>query len=168
MKTESIDELRTRLRSCLSVPRWIDEVAARAPFDSAEELLRVAREAASPLSRAEVDAALAEHPRIGDTPLGDSRASRFSRGEQASADADDAELAAALAAGNRAYEEKFGRVFLIRAAGRSRAEIVAELNRRLGLADDEEARIVAAELRDIALLRLAALSAGPEGPEAGR
>ena len=56
--------------------------------------------------------------------------------------------------GNRAYEEKFGRVFLIRAAGRSRAEILAELRRRLELDPDAELEQVAAELRDIALLRI--------------
>jgi 2-oxo-4-hydroxy-4-carboxy-5-ureidoimidazoline decarboxylase len=38
---------------------------------------------------------------------------------------------AALVAGNRAYEERFGHVFLIRAAGRSPEEMLAELRRRL-------------------------------------
>ena len=66
----------------------------------------------------------------------------------------DPELAGALLAGNQAYEEKFGRVFLIRAAGRSRAEILAELHRRLELDPDAELQQVAAELRDIALLRI--------------
>jgi 2-oxo-4-hydroxy-4-carboxy-5-ureidoimidazoline decarboxylase len=45
-------------------------------------------------------------------------------------------------------------VFLIRARGRSRAEILAELTRRLGLDDATELAIVGSELRDIALLRL--------------
>ena len=44
----------------------------------------------------------------------------------------DAAIAAALAEGNRAYEERFGRVFLIRAAGRSAPEILAALTERLG------------------------------------
>ena len=56
--------------------------------------------------------------------------------------------------GNRAYEEKFGRIFLIRAAGRSRPEILAELQRRLLLDPEAEVKVVAAELRDIALLRI--------------
>ena len=38
---------------------------------------------------------------------------------------------AELVAGNIAYERRFGRVFLIRAAGRSGPEILAELRRRL-------------------------------------
>ena len=71
----------------------------------------------------------------------------------------DPEQAERLAAGNRAYEERFGRVFLIRAAGRSRAEILAELERRLALDPEEEIGIVGAELRDIALLRIPQLFA---------
>ncbi|HEV7949033.1 MAG TPA: 2-oxo-4-hydroxy-4-carboxy-5-ureidoimidazoline decarboxylase, partial [Glaciihabitans sp.] len=53
-----------------------------------------------------------------------------------------------------AYEARFGRVFLIRAAGRSRAEILSELTRRLELDDETELAIVGEQLRDIALLRL--------------
>jgi 2-oxo-4-hydroxy-4-carboxy-5-ureidoimidazoline decarboxylase len=49
-------------------------------------------------------------------------------------------------------------VFLIRAAGRSRRDILGELQRRLVLDDDTEAAIVGSELRDIALLRLAVLA----------
>jgi 2-oxo-4-hydroxy-4-carboxy-5-ureidoimidazoline decarboxylase len=43
----------------------------------------------------------------------------------------DAATRAALLDGNRAYEERFGHVFLIRAAGRSPEEMLAELRRRL-------------------------------------
>jgi 2-oxo-4-hydroxy-4-carboxy-5-ureidoimidazoline decarboxylase len=86
--------------------------------------------------------------------VGEGAAQNFSRSEQQSVDADDAELATALAAGNAAYEQRFGRVFLIRAAGRSRAEILAELERRIVLPDDEEIVIVGEQLRDIAVLRL--------------
>ena len=64
-----------------------------------------------------------------------------------------------MADGNRAYEERFGRIFLIRAAGRSRPEILAELHRRLALTDDAEAAEVADQLRQIALLRLRTLFA---------
>ena len=78
----------------------------------------------------------------------------MSRGEQAGVDAGDAALAAELHAGNRAYEERFGRVFLIRAAGRSGREILDELNRRLDNTDEDEIREVAEQLREIALLRL--------------
>ena len=147
--------LREGLVTCLAVPRWVDEVAAGAPYASLDDLLDAAGVAATPLSPDEVDQALTDHPRIGEQSTGDSPTSAFSAAEQASSASDDAELAAQLAAGNRAYEEKFGRIFLIRAAGRTRPEIVAELHRRLELEPDDEIKVVAAELRDIALRRIA-------------
>ncbi|TFC07074.1 2-oxo-4-hydroxy-4-carboxy-5-ureidoimidazoline decarboxylase [Cryobacterium adonitolivorans] len=152
------DDLRTALLACLAVPRWADEVTGQAPFASAAALIDAARAAATPLPRSEIDQAMAEHPRIGEKPRGTSQAAGFSRAEQASEDADDADLAAAIADGNRVYEERFDRVFLIRAAGRSRREILAELERRLTLDDATEAAIVGSELRDIALLRLGVLA----------
>jgi 2-oxo-4-hydroxy-4-carboxy-5-ureidoimidazoline decarboxylase len=63
-------------------------------------------------------------------------------------------VAVAIAAGNAAYEERFGRVFLIRAAGRSPEAILAELRRRLGNDDDDEAREALRQLAEIAILRL--------------
>ena len=152
------DELGRALRACLAVPRWVTDVAGHAPFESVAALIEVARAAATPLARAEIDEAMAEHPRIGEKPTGTSQAAGFSRAEQASSDAGDADLAAAIADGNRAYEERFDRVFLIRAAGRSRREILAELRRRITLDDETEAAIVGSELRDIALLRLGVLA----------
>jgi 2-oxo-4-hydroxy-4-carboxy-5-ureidoimidazoline decarboxylase len=156
----SADHLRVDLRACLAVPRWIDEVAARAPFGSVDELLEAGREAANPLTAEEVEAALADHPRIGEKPVGEGAAQQFSRAEQESLDADDADLADAIAEGNAVYEKRFGRVFLIRAAGRSRGEILEELNRRIRLSDDEEFTIVEQQLREIALLRLEQMFGG--------
>jgi 2-oxo-4-hydroxy-4-carboxy-5-ureidoimidazoline decarboxylase len=46
---------------------------------------------------------------------------------------------------------------LIRAAARSRPEILAELNRRLQLDPETELGVVGSELRDIALLRISQL-----------
>lgn len=154
-------ELRADLTAALSITRWVDDVAAAAPFTSLDELLAVASAAATPLSQAEIDEAMAHHPRIGEKPAGEGAAQSFSRSEQASVDADDAELAASLARGNADYEARFDRVFLIRAAGRSRAEILAELRRRIELDDATELAIVGEQLRDIALLRLEKTFADP-------
>jgi 2-oxo-4-hydroxy-4-carboxy-5-ureidoimidazoline decarboxylase len=62
---------------------------------------------------------------------------------------------AAIADGNAAYE-RFGRVFLIRAAGRTPEQMRAELERRLGNDDETEAAEALDQLREIALLRLEA------------
>ncbi|MDH6181588.1 2-oxo-4-hydroxy-4-carboxy-5-ureidoimidazoline decarboxylase [Microbacteriaceae bacterium SG_E_30_P1] len=142
--------LREGLAASLAVPRWVEDVASAAPFDDLAALLAAAHAAATPLSPAEIDEAIAHHPRIGEKPKGEGTSQSFSRAEQGS----DTEFAEEIAAGNRAYEERFGRVFIIRAAGRGRAEILAELTRRLELDNDTELAIVGEQLRDIALLRL--------------
>lgn len=148
---------REQLGTALGVARWVDEVAAAGPFGDLDALLATAAAAASELSPAEIDEALAHHPRIGEKPADAAIGAEHSRREQASPDADDPQLAARLAAGNAAYEQRFGRTFLIRAAGRSRAEIVAELDRRLTLDDASELGVVGEQLRDIAILRLTAM-----------
>lgn len=137
-------ELRARLRTALGVRRWVDDVASRAPYDDLDALLKYAGAAATPLSPDEIVEAIRDHPRIGE------QGSALSRAEQGSS----TELADEIAAGNAAYEARFGRIFLIRAAGRTRAEILAELRRRLELDDATELIIVGEQLRDIALLRL--------------
>jgi len=148
-------ELRDGLTAALAVPRWVEDVAARAPFDSLDELQLLAYTEATPLAAAEIEQAIAHHPRIGEKPVGAGTSQALSRAEQGEA----TELAEELAAGNAAYEARFGRVFIIRAAGRSRTEMLAELNRRLELDAATELVIVGEQLRDIALLRLEKLFA---------
>ena len=158
-----LTELRAGLMASLGVPRWVDEVVRVAPFESVADLLQVAREAATPLSAGEIDEAIAHHPRIGEKPVGDGAAQALSRNEQAGLGSDEEDLVAAIAAGNVTYEERFGRVFIIRAAGRSRAEILAELKRRLELPNSSELEIVGEQLREIALRRIERLWAAPGG-----
>lgn len=145
------------LRPCLDIPRWLNELADGRPYCSLEELLAAGRTAANPFTRAEIEAALAHHPRIGERALGRSTEARLSRSEQAGLGVAYAAIEQALAEGNLAYERKFGRVFLIRAAGRSREEILAALHARLRHTGEEEQSITGQQLREIAVLRLEGL-----------
>ena len=144
------------LRPCLDIPRWCNEIAAARPFATPGELLSFAELAAPAFTEAEIDAALAHHPRIGERLAGPGTEAKFSRGEQASVTGLD-DVQERLAAGNRAYEDKHGRVFLIRAAGRSAEEILANLQERLEHTPEEEVPLIAGQLRDIAILRLEGL-----------
>jgi 2-oxo-4-hydroxy-4-carboxy-5-ureidoimidazoline decarboxylase len=151
----SESQLREHLATALSVQRWVDDVAADAPFADESELVASAERAGASLTEAEIDEALAHHPRIGESPVGEGSAQEFSRREQqASQLTDDPAEVKALAEGNATYEERFGRVFVVRAAGRSKAEIIAELERRLKLDDESEKREAGAQLVEIAVLRL--------------
>lgn len=146
------DALATAM-SCAAVPRWAREVTAGRPYPDVAAALERARGAAVPFTDDEVDAALARHPRIGQRPTTDGRDAEHSRREQAGV-GDDPELARRLEEGNRRYEDRFGHVFLIRAAGRDAAQILAALEERLGNDPATERRVAAEQLREIAVLRL--------------
>lgn len=110
-----------------------------------------------------MDAALAHHPRIGQKPAGalSGAEAEHSRREQAAVGSDGHTAALWLQA-NRDYEERFGRIFLIRAAGRSQQEMLASLQERLRNDPAAEARVRAGQLAEIALLRLQDQLDGPD------
>ena len=147
-------EIVSALRPCLDIPRWVDQIADERPFSSTEDLILHARRAAYPFTAHEVESALAHHPRIGERAAGDSSEARLSRDEQDALGAASDAVTAALTEGNRSYEEKFGRVFLIRAAGRSKEEILEALQVRISHTAAEEEPIVQQQLREIAIHRL--------------
>ena len=155
--SEPREEALALLRPCLDIPRWCSALVDGRPYASVGELVTMAESVASPFTIDEVDGALAQHPRIGERPSGSHAEARFSRAEQAGIGTPETAVAAALVEGNIAYERRFGRVFLIRAAGRSATEILGALNERLGHSDDEELPVVAEQLRQIAVLRLKGL-----------
>jgi 2-oxo-4-hydroxy-4-carboxy-5-ureidoimidazoline decarboxylase len=146
-------EAMRRLLTCLNVPRWAAEVVGGRRYADYAALAAQAEASAAQLSDAELSAALDGHPRIGER-AGAGHDAEFSSREQAEVDRNDPDVMAALAEGNREYERRFDRVFLIRAARRSSSEILAELRRRLGNDDETERAETVAALREIALLRL--------------
>jgi 2-oxo-4-hydroxy-4-carboxy-5-ureidoimidazoline decarboxylase len=155
------ERLEADLLACCAAPAWADRIAADRPYRSTEDLYATADAAARALSWPDVRQALSAHPRIGERAEGDSRGAAWSRREQAAAGqgADDA-TQAALADANRAYEQRFGHVFLIFASGRAPEEILAAARQRLANDDETERAVVADELRRIALLRLERLLDG--------
>ncbi len=148
------DRLRPLLAACCDVPRWVDGILAGRPYGDLEALTQVADKAVREFDASEVERALAAHPRIGDRAAGAGTEAAWSRNEQSGV-GDDPDVRAALAAGNREYEERFGRVFLICATGLSAQEMLTSLRQRLTHDESAEAAVVQEELRKIALLRLA-------------
>lgn len=142
------------VRSCAHVDRWVDAVVAARPYRTVADVVAAFEDLANPWTDAEIDAALARHPRIGERAAGAAADARLSRSEQAQvADAAD-DVVAQIAAGNRAYEDKFGHVFLIRAAGRSAEDMLAALRYRMNNTPEQERANAAANLREIAALRI--------------
>jgi 2-oxo-4-hydroxy-4-carboxy-5-ureidoimidazoline decarboxylase len=154
---EPPDRVAAALRACNAAPRFAAEVVAGRPYPDVDSLVARAEEVARSLSWAEVSLALATHPRIGDRPEGSSAEAEASRREQSSMTDADTATRTALLEGNRAYEERFGHVFLIRAAGRSPEEMLAELRRRLANDAGAERAEVTEQLAQITGLRVRGL-----------
>jgi 2-oxo-4-hydroxy-4-carboxy-5-ureidoimidazoline decarboxylase len=144
-------ESRDRLAAALHVRRWVDEISAGGPYPSVDALVAAGERAAEGLSDAEIDEAIAADvvPSPGTDREGLRRA--------------DEGPDAAVARGDQVYEERFGRAFVIRTAGRSRQEVLDELQRRLKNDPDQETQETKEQLREIAALRLRTLFAEP-GP----
>lgn len=137
--------------------RWASIVAECAPFADRDELHAAADEAFDQLDSDDWLEAFAHHPRIGDVEALRERfaaSGALSEAEQAGMHAAGEDVVAELAAGNAAYEERFGFVFLIRAAGRSAAEMLEHQRRRLGNDRDTELGIAASQQREITHLRI--------------
>jgi OHCU decarboxylase len=146
--------LRPMLAACCDVPRWVDGILAKRPYGDLAALTAVADQTLRELDDDEVDRALQAHPRIGDRAQGAGTEAAWSRKEQSGV-GDDPDVREALAEGNREYEQRFGRVFLICATGLSAEEMLASLRQRLTHDESSETPVVHEELRKIALLRLA-------------
>nr|WP_245162253.1 2-oxo-4-hydroxy-4-carboxy-5-ureidoimidazoline decarboxylase [Brevibacterium marinum] len=150
----STDEARELLRPCLDVDRWIDGVVAARPFSTVDSALTSGHSSANPLTDEEISTAMSHHPRIGEKAKGSSAEAAHSSREQAGLGVLEGNVQDRLAAGNAAYEERFDRVFLIRAAGRDPEEILGELERRMANTERQELAEVGEQLIQIATLRL--------------
>jgi 2-oxo-4-hydroxy-4-carboxy-5-ureidoimidazoline decarboxylase len=155
----STEEAVAALRPCVAIDSWVETLVGGRPYDDRAALLARADAQARTWTSAEVEGALADHPRIGERHAGGGASAAMSSSEQAGVDPRDAEVQARLAAGNAAYEERFDRIYLVRAAGRSAEEILTLLEERLTNDPETELAVTAGQLREIALLRLEGLVA---------
>ncbi|MDP4506326.1 2-oxo-4-hydroxy-4-carboxy-5-ureidoimidazoline decarboxylase [Nonomuraea turcica] len=145
------------LLACCASRAFAAEVASRRPYGDLAALLTAAEETVRGLEWPDVLEALAAHPRIGERAGGAGREAAWSRQEQSGVED---ELRAALAAGNRDYEARFGHVYLVCATGLSGAQLLARLRERLGNDEQRERAVVREELAKITRLRLVKLMEG--------
>jgi OHCU decarboxylase len=101
--------------------------------------------------------AFAAHPRLGEKG---GHAPETSEKEQSRLMGARDETMAALAEENRRYEARFGRVFLMSAAGHTAADVLAALRQRIGNDAVAEVKVAAEEQRKITRLRLQGMLQG--------
>ena len=163
-------KLEEELRHCCGARRFAYGMAQRRPFESLEGLIAAADEVEATFGPEDWREAFAHHPRIGDIgalrlKFASAQSKSWSQGEQAGvAGAEDAVLEA-LAAGNQAYEDRFGFLFIVCATGKSASEMLAILEKRLGNDPAGELAVAAGEQSKITRLRLHKLLARLAAPE---
>jgi len=136
-------------------------VGAR-PFKNLDELIVAADRIWWSLDPDDWLEAFQSHPKIGEKKAAAAvavEAQRWSEDEQSNIRNSEQHVFDKLAELNEAYEEKFGYIFIICAAGKTSEEIMAVLHRRLQNKPDEELRIAVGEQAKITDLRLRKLLA---------
>jgi 2-oxo-4-hydroxy-4-carboxy-5-ureidoimidazoline decarboxylase len=139
--------------ACCASETFARAIAGGRPYPGPADLLDATDAAFTKLSWDDIAEGMNAHPRIGDRVRGGG----WSASEQSGAAAAGDDVRQALADGNRAYEQRFGHVFLICASGLSGQDMLDQLRVRLGHDPDTERAVVRQELLKITRLRLTKL-----------
>jgi OHCU decarboxylase len=151
------EEAALEILPCCGSNSWARQMAALRPIDDEDSLLAASDKTWRSLTEADWMEAFAHHPRIGHSAAPSTappRSAKWSSEEQQKVGAAEDGVLAALAEGNRAYEQLFGRIFIVCAARRSAQEILDILQRRLRNDQQTELQESAEQQRQITSLRL--------------
>lgn len=155
-----VAEARAAFERCCGSNAWIERMCARRPYADRTAIDREAERAAQELGPDDWREAFAHHPRIGDVESLRERfggtASWAGDEQRGAAVATEATLTA-LARANRAYEDRFGHIFIVCATGKSADEMLALLEARMPNDAATELGVAAGEQMKITQLRIGKL-----------
>jgi 2-oxo-4-hydroxy-4-carboxy-5-ureidoimidazoline decarboxylase len=158
-----LEEAVREILPCCGSRTWAASMASKRPMDEEAALLAASDEIWRGLGEADWLEAFRSHPRIGETYAEKTSAvqsSQWSAQEQQKAATADEAVKLALKWGNREYEQKFERIFIVCATGKSASEILEILRRRLHNDEATEMQQAAEEQRQIMHIRLKKWIAG--------
>ena len=140
---------------CNGSRAWAEGMAAARPFHTASALFAAADKVWWALSAHDWQQAFDSHPRIGEKLAvhATKQSLEWSAGEQAAA-MPDVDMQATLSEGNREYEQKFGRIFIVCATGKNAPEMIEVLHRRLNNDPESELKETAEQQRQITQIRI--------------
>ncbi len=150
-------EAADELLPCCGSRAWAEKMAAQPPIADEAALMAACDLACRSLVESDWLEAFRSHPRIGERSASEptsGRSAAWSGEEQRNVVIESDDVKMKMAEGNRAYEERFGRTFIICATGKSAPEILEQLSRRLRNDDSSELHEAAEQQRRIARLRL--------------
>jgi len=151
------EEAAKELRQCCGSSRWAEQMSNDRPYSTLENLITHADRLWWSLTTDDWLEAFRSHPKIGEKKASDNvsaQSQQWSGQEQSGVSSATHDTVASLAELNRAYESKFGFIFIICATGKTSEEMLAALKERLQHDSDTELRLAAAEQARITELRL--------------
>lgn len=157
------EEAAHEILACCGSPTWASSMASKRPILDEPSLLAASDTIWQSLAESDWLEAFRSHPRIGESRAEKTvaaQSSAWSEQEQQGASAAEEAVKMALKRGNREYEQKFGRIFIVCATGKPASEILEILRRRLHNDDATELRQATEEQRKITHLRLKKWIAG--------
>jgi allantoinase len=149
INTASTEAAEAAFKRCCGSSRWSLAMTARRPYAGVTALAAAADRVWQECGREDWLEAFAAHPRIGQPP-----ANRWAQQEQAGAAGAEARVLQSIADLNQRYAEKFGYIYIVCATGRTAAEMLAILERRIQNEPDAELLEAAEQQRQITRLRL--------------
>jgi OHCU decarboxylase len=151
------DNAAEEILPCCGSKAWARGMVVRRPLVDEAALLAASDEVWKGLPESDWLEAFRSHPRIGDShspATAPRRSAAWSDEEQSKVGTAGEDIKLALAEGNREYEQRFNRIFIVCAAGKSAPEILEILRRRLSNDETTELREAAEQQRQIVNLRL--------------
>jgi OHCU decarboxylase len=156
-------EAEREILACCGSTAWAAAMASRRPMSEEAAVLAAADDIWCALGEEDWLESFRSHPRIGETRAEKrvaAQSSAWSEQEQQKATAADEAVLAALKWGNREYEEKFGRIFVVCATEKSAGKILEILRGRLHNDAAAELQQAAEEQRKIMHIRMKKWMAG--------
>ena len=151
------EEAAREMLSCCGSRHWASLMAEGRPYRDEAELFAAADKCWQGLAEEDWLEAFRSHPRIGEKQAQaktTAMSAAWSSGEQSQMNDADAAILMRMQEGHRVYEERFGRIFIVRASGKQPLEMLQILERRLSNDPATELQESAAQQQEITQLRL--------------
>jgi len=154
---QSLEKVREDLFRCCGSTTWLNKLLQHFPFQSLQDLKICSDKAWLSCTEKDWMEAFSHHPKIGEKAGENKKHSSTKEwAEQEQSGVNDAgqTILVELAEANKTYESKYGYIFIVCAAGKSAAEMLALLKNRLNNDPEKEMHIAAGEQNKITHLRI--------------
>lgn len=150
LDTAATEQAGAALLQCCGSETWVNGMLVLRPFGDRDALHAAADQVWWSLSKDDWLEAFSKHPRIGEKNAN----AKWSSAEQAGMNVADQRIAEDMRRMNQQYEDRFGYIYIVCAAGKSAAELHRTLEDRLKNQPAEEMHNAAKEQAKITHLRL--------------